>query len=213
MSSPYIPPPYKAELQYEPHHPYNHQQHPHYRQHYTHHPFATPTVFGSSPPQFPHTPYEHPPFHHDPYQQQYAQQYDAVTPYEPRQHLHHRPPQLYEELVRTTGLPKSLSFRKICSKCGKTRGEHGELVGFGHKKCGYQDCGKCGATYSQHAAVGQPMGVLCQLTVPMGAAVGAAAAYERRIRQLAARADLQKELQHLQRRKSDAVDRAVILGA
>ena len=112
-------------------------------------------------------------------------------------HGHYREPTsplvpLYEELVRTSGLPKSLSFRKICSRCGKTRGEHGEL-GFGNK-CVFQECGKCGAGVHVHKKANQPMGILCQLTVEEGATAGAASAYERKIKDLAARADLQKEM-------------------
>ena len=38
------------------------------------------------------------------------------------------------------------------------------------------------------------MGILCQLTVEEGATAGAASAYERKIKDLAARADLQKEI-------------------
>jgi hypothetical protein len=91
------------------------------------------------------------------------------------------------------GLPKSLSFRKICSRCGKTRGEHGEL-GFGNK-CVYQDCGKCGAGYHWHELAAQPMGIMCRLTVEQGAIPGAAAVYDRKIRDLAARAELQRALQ------------------
>jgi hypothetical protein len=105
----------------------------------------------------------------------------------------------YEEVLRSSGLPKALSFRKICSKCGKTRGEHGEL-GFGNK-CVYQECGKCGAGQHMHERAGQPMGVLCCLTTEDGATPLASAIYERKIRELAARADLQRELQ---RRKEEA---------
>jgi hypothetical protein len=100
---------------------------------------------------------------------------------------------MYEELVRTSGLPKSLSFRKICSRCGKTRGEHGEL-GFGNK-CVFQECGKCGAGLHVHQNASQPMGILCQLTVEEGATAGAARMYVRKIKDLAARAELQKEMQ------------------
>ena len=99
---------------------------------------------------------------------------------------------LYEDVTKTSGLPKSLSFRKICSKCGKTRGEHGEL-GFGNK-CVYQDCGKCGAGIHVHEKHDQPMGILCRLTVEQGAIPGHAAAYDRKIRDLAARAELQKSI-------------------
>ena len=99
----------------------------------------------------------------------------------------------YEETMRSCGLPKSLSFRKICSKCGKTRSEHGEL-GFGNK-CVFQECGKCLAGIHMHRKAGQPMGILCQLTVQQGATPGAAVLYDRKIRQLAARAELQRAMQ------------------
>jgi Tesmin/TSO1-like CXC domain, cysteine-rich domain len=97
---------------------------------------------------------------------------------------------MYEEVTRLYGLPKSLSFRKICSKCGKTRSEHGEN-GFGNK-CVYQQCGKCGTSAQHHAATGHIMGVLCQMSVREGAIAGAAANYERKIRELAKRAELQR---------------------
>jgi Tesmin/TSO1-like CXC domain, cysteine-rich domain len=97
---------------------------------------------------------------------------------------------VYEEVTRSSGLPKSLSFRKICSRCGKPRSEHGEN-GFGNK-CVYQECGKCGASVHQHAAAGHVMGVLCQMSVQEGAVAGAAACYDRKIRELAKRADLQR---------------------
>lgn len=98
----------------------------------------------------------------------------------------------YEEMTRPSGLPKALSFRKICSRCGKTRGEHGEL-GYGNK-CVFTDCGKCGAGSRWHEAAGQPMGIQCQLSPRGGAVPGAAAAYERKIRDLAARAELKRLL-------------------
>ena len=49
-----------------------------------------------------------------------------------------------------------------------------------------------------HKNAGQPMGILCQLTVEEGATAGAASAYERKIKDLAARADLQKEMRRRQ---------------
>ena len=91
----------------------------------------------------------------------------------------------------STGLPKALSFRKICSKCGKTRGEHGEL-GFGNK-CVYQDCGRCGAGIQMHVKSGVPMGFFCTLTVENGATPGASENYEKKIRELAIMAELKKE--------------------
>ena len=104
-----------------------------------------------------------------------------------------------EEMFRQSGLPRSLSFRKICSRCGKTRGEHGEL-GFGNK-CVFEECGKCQAGLHAHRAAGQPMGILCQLTADQGAKPGAVAAYECKIKELAAHADLQKR-----RRSEDVVE-------
>lgn len=109
----------------------------------------------------------------------------------------------YEETTRLSGLPKSLSFRKICSKCGKTRGEHGEL-GFGHR-CVYQDCGRCGAGIQTHIKAGVPMGILCTLTVEDGATPGAAEAYDRKIHDLAARAELQQKVQRKRNKKMEAV--------
>ncbi|KAL7571241.1 hypothetical protein ACA910_008899 [Epithemia clementina (nom. ined.)] len=113
-------------------------------------------------------------------------------------------PASYEEIMRSCGLPKSLSFRKICSKCGKTRSEHGEL-GFGNK-CVFQECGKCLAGLHVHRKAGQPMGILCQLTVRQGAAPGASTLYERKIRELAARADMQREIQRRNKKKKQEAD-------
>jgi hypothetical protein len=107
----------------------------------------------------------------------------------------------YEDVTKSSGLPKSLSFRKICSKCGKTRGEHGEL-GFGNK-CLYQECGKCGAGVEMHLKAGSPMGILCRLTVEEGAIPGAATKYKRKIRDLAARAELQKSLLEDKRERAE----------
>jgi hypothetical protein len=98
----------------------------------------------------------------------------------------------YELAVKTSGLPKVLSFRKVCSKCGKVRGEHGEL-GFGNK-CGFQECGKCGARKEVHDQAKCPMGILCTVTVEEGAIPGAVEKYERKIRRLASRAELQKTM-------------------
>lgn len=100
-------------------------------------------------------------------------------------------------------LPKSLSYRKICSKCGKTRSEHGEL-GFGNK-CVYQDCGRCGAGIQMHVKANVPMGFLCTLTIEGGAQPGAVEAYQSKIKDLARRAELMQEAkareaeQHLNR--------------
>ena len=91
------------------------------------------------------------------------------------------------------GLPRALSFRKICSKCGKPRSEHGDQ-GFGNS-CLFQECGKCLAGLHMHQRAGLPMGFFCQLTVAQGAKPGAADIYERELNNLAARAELNKSLQ------------------
>eukprot|EP00986_Skeletonema_menzelii_P020080 scaffold30079_cov154-Skeletonema_menzelii.AAC.8 len=65
---------------------------------------------------------------------------------------------LYAE---TGGLPFNLTFRKICSKCGRQRAEHGEF-GFGNK-CGFSTCGRCGSDSKLHEENGEEMGVLCKL--------------------------------------------------
>jgi hypothetical protein len=54
------------------------------------------------------------------------------------------------------------------------------------------------------------MGILCTLTVEDGATPGSVAKYERKIQDLASRAELQKELE---KRKQDAAVRAVAAGA
>ena len=77
-------------------------------------------------------------------------------------------------------LPKELSFRKICSKCGKTRSEHGEL-GFGTQKCIFEECGRCGAGIECHRRNNMPMGFKCKLTVDQGAFPGASEKYESKI--------------------------------
>jgi len=89
-------------------------------------------------------------------------------------------------------LPVPLSYRKICSKCGKTRSEHGEL-GFGNK-CVYQECGRCGAGVQVHLKAGKQMGFMCSLTVDNGATPGMAERYDKKICDLALMAELRKEV-------------------
>ena len=60
------------------------------------------------------------------------------------------------------------------------------------------------------------MGILCSLTEKDGAKPGAAATYDRKIRELAARADLQKEIQkhkQQQQQQQDAARREVAVGS
>ena len=95
--------------------------------------------------------------------------------------------QSYKETVRASGLPNSLSFRKICSKCGRPRSEHGDL-GFGNK-CTFRTCGKCRASSKLHK--NGPMGILCSLTVAQGGIPGAAKEYDCMINELALKARFQ----------------------
>jgi len=192
-----------------------------------HHAMSPPLAHTTTPTRTPATPHAHmqqgpssspPMYSHPQYQQQQQQsmpplqKQEQITPTsttnEPQQGARLQLSPTYEDVTRSSGLPKSLSFRKICSKCGKTRGEHGEL-GFGNK-CVYQECGKCGAGVHMHLKAGVPMGILCTLTVEDGATPGSSATYERKIRELASRAELQKELQ---KRKQEAAQRAVAAGA
>ena len=94
-------------------------------------------------------------------------------------------------VVCKTVLPKSLSYRKICSHCGKTRSEHGEL-GFGNK-CVYQECGRCGAGIQMHSRAGVPMGFQCTLTKEEGASPPAIEAYEKTIQELAKRNEMKQK--------------------
>ena len=65
---------------------------------------------------------------------------------------------LYSE---SGGLPVNLTFRKICSRCGRQRAEHGEF-GFGNKCC-FSACGRCGCDSKLHEENGESMGVSCKL--------------------------------------------------
>jgi len=100
---------------------------------------------------------------------------------------------------KSRSLPKFLSYRKICSKCGKTRSEHGEL-GFGNK-CVYQECGKCGAGIEAHERANKFMGFSCSLTVEEGANFGLVERYEKKIKELALMAELKNDSQSHKSRK------------
>lgn len=217
--------PHHGKRQISPYQHYSHDSPPSYGRHYQDRSYTIPRGVPPPPPSH-HYHYGHghsrsPHYPPPPYGTHSRHHYYHTRSPESRGRIPESPPKeyerrshsstasspmvpLYDELIRTSGLPKSLSFRKICSRCGKTRGEHGEL-GFGNK-CVFQECGKCGAGAHVHEKAGQPMGVLCQLTVEEGAKTGAASAYERRIKELAARADLQKEIRRRQDEDSMADD-------
>ena len=90
-------------------------------------------------------------------------------------------------------LPKSLSFRKICSTCGRSRSDHGEYS-FGNK-CIIDQCGKCGLHKDVHSSAGTQMGFYCNLA-EKGVNVNMAKveAYHRYIQDLAAISKLRKEM-------------------
>lgn len=54
-----------------------------------------------------------------------------------------------------------------------------------------------------HLKADSPMGILCCLTEPEGALPGATATYDRKIRDLAARAELQKTLAEDKRERAE----------
>jgi hypothetical protein len=175
------------------------EMHRHLHRH--HHPSYRPSM------TYSHYSLKAPPPHHPRSSPYGAYSSPAHTPHSrpPMGSPHSRPPpphtNCYETVTKTSGLPKVLSFRKICSKCGKIRGEHGEL-GFGNK-CVFQECGKCGAGIEAHLKAKSSMGILCNLTVEQGATPGASVAYERKIRELAVRAELQKSMQDDKRERAE----------
>jgi hypothetical protein len=87
-------------------------------------------------------------------------------------------------------LPKGLTYRKVCSHCGRQRAEHGEF-GFGNK-CPFTTCGRCGADQEQHRKDCGTciMGVYCTLTEEEGAKRGASEKYDAVLADLAARAEV-----------------------
>ncbi|KAL9181390.1 hypothetical protein ACHAXT_010195 [Thalassiosira profunda] len=100
-------------------------------------------------------------------------------------------------------LPPGLTYRKVCSRCGRQRAEHGEF-GFGNK-CAFPTCGRCGAAAGAHASQGGAMGVACTLTVEEGAAPGASARYDAMLEDLAARAEVRAGMKEADRAaKADA---------
>jgi hypothetical protein len=170
-------------------------------------PPPPPLSAGYSPARtpMPHHQHHHPAYgptdgYHYPYPPTYFEYHGS---YMSPSRAPHRGDGYDDMLMRGTGLPKSLSFRKVCSKCGKTRSEHGESTGFGNK-CTFQVCGKCCAALSLHVAAGSPMGVHCRLAVEQGARPGSAAAYRRKLQELAARADLQKEMREADRSAAES---------
>ena len=93
-------------------------------------------------------------------------------------------------------LPKGLTYRKVCSHCGRQRAEHGEF-GFGNK-CPFTTCGRCGADEDLHLKESGlcQMGVLCELTEEEGAKRGTRGKYEAMLIDLSARAEVLSGMSH-----------------
>ncbi len=89
-------------------------------------------------------------------------------------------------------LPRALTFRKVCSRCGRTRADHGEL-GFGNR-CTFTSCGKCGASDDAHNQAGTRMGIYCTLAEVDGANSRLVNKYAKHIEDLAHMAKMKKEL-------------------
>ena len=110
-------------------------------------------------------------------------------------------------------LPKGLTYRKVCSRCGRQRAEHGEF-GFGNK-CLFTTCGRCGAKQDLHKKgtattndVNGVMGVLCTLTEEEGAKAGASEKYDAMLADLAARAEIRAVTANVENSVSASVHRA-----
>ena len=97
------------------------------------------------------------------------------------------------ESAKAGKLPKGLTFRKVCSNCGRQRAEHGEF-GFGNK-CALTTCGKCGADSQCHQKKKVPMGIMCNLIESDGAIAGQSVKYDAMIADLAARAEIRASQQ------------------
>jgi len=161
-----------------------------------------------------HHPYEdqkgdpHQMYHHPPPQQYHHQQHWQAGP--PTGHAYPKPirpqfsrhqprPPLQSQLTSHTKkepedivkkLPKGLTYRKVCSHCGRQRAEHGEF-GFGNK-CSFTTCGRCGADEECHKKEGCPMGVMCTLT--NNVKPGAIQQYEATLADLGARAEIRADM-------------------
>ncbi|KAL7552461.1 hypothetical protein ACHAWF_015717 [Thalassiosira exigua] len=103
---------------------------------------------------------------------------------------------LLEAHAKRSKLPKGLTYRKVCSRCGRQRAEHGEF-GFGNK-CPFVTCGRCGAAEDLHPR--GRMGVECCLDEKDGARRGMSEKYEAMLADLAARAEIRAGTRRAQAR-------------
>lgn len=83
--------------------------------------------------------------------------------------IENEPPTRPSKTNFRNNLPKSLTFRSICSKCGRPRKDHGEMW-FGGQ-CKMSSCGKCGVSMKDHEKKGVSPGWNCSLTESDGASI------------------------------------------
>jgi hypothetical protein len=107
--------------------------------------------------------------------------------------LENQPPVSSRTNLSMIKLPKSLSFRSICSKCGRPRKEHGERW-FGGQ-CKFDSCGKCGLSAEEHNRLGVKTGWYCSLTESNGAKTSVIHNYMKCIGTLAMTAEFKKTMQ------------------
>jgi hypothetical protein len=81
-------------------------------------------------------------------------------------------------------MPEPLSFRAICSKCGREKAHHGASGGFGDK-CSETSCARCTLSKEMHERYQTTMGFFCELTVDQGAPVNASVFYDSKLQALA----------------------------
>lgn len=108
--------------------------------------------------------------------------------------VENRPPVSNTTKLSMIKLPKSLSFRSICSKCGRSRKDHGERW-FGGQ-CKFNSCGKCGLSSEDHIRLGVKTGWYCSLTESNGAKTSVIQNYMKCIDTLAMTAEYKKSIQH-----------------
>lgn len=196
-----IPPAYHHQGQHQPR---NHPWHP-----APHHSDPRTQPHQPGPPSQAVRPqfsrYQHPPIQQLP-KASSGEVKDDHPPLDPRPNV---AAALAEAHLKKNKLPKGLTFRKVCSNCGRQRAEHGEF-GFGNK-CPFTNCGRCGADEACHknASTKTVMGVMCTLIEEDGAKPGASAKYDLMLADLAARAEIRaglarheqhhKDMQHQQK--------------
>jgi hypothetical protein len=81
-------------------------------------------------------------------------------------------------------MPEPLSFRAICSKCGREKAHHSASGGFGDK-CSETSCARCTLSKEIHERYQTTMGFFCELTVDQGAPVNASVFYDSKLQALA----------------------------